>query len=208
MRREALQWHQQTEHNRSIVQHKRSVTGYHSQHPALGQHATRVRAKTAPRAAKDNRSHADWDLMLDATWANFENALSRNSHVCPALLCSWTCLYMFSDSLPLTYLCTYMRFRLNDMFCFYATRALHTHTHNYACRGRLVFIGTCSCFSYLCTRKCSHKRVIALELCTHTHACMYHDVCASDTDDAGDMPKPTKLNPMPKPTKPNPMHVS
>ena len=85
MRKEALQWHKQTQQKRSIVQHEASVTGYHLQYPALGHASGRVRAKTASRTAKDNRSYADWDLMLEATWANFDKALTRNSHVCPTL---------------------------------------------------------------------------------------------------------------------------
>jgi hypothetical protein len=86
MRQEALQWHQQTERKRSIAQHKRSVTNHHAhggtQAAALGQNSSKPYSKTALRhAVADNRSHADWDLMLEATWSAFDKALTRNSHV-------------------------------------------------------------------------------------------------------------------------------
>jgi hypothetical protein len=114
MRQEALQWHQKTERKRSVTNHH---THGGTQAAALGQNVSKPHTKTALRhAAADNRSHVDWDLMLEATWSDFDKALTRNSHVHTirfiTLLLRSECTYSLEDHYYFYAPCGFPRFPL------------------------------------------------------------------------------------------------
>ena len=83
MRNAALQWHQ-----------KVNQRGPCSRPMVKFDHGSRVRGRGAfidqkevqGLRGKSNLHAKDWDLLLEATWAQFDQALARNTNVIPDLL--------------------------------------------------------------------------------------------------------------------------